>query len=238
MRLSRTLALGRRQTVSVETGEVLRRDHIIDILARNGYEALVYGLTNRRDVGDPVHMNDAQPVLAERAGIAKRGDIAISLRNISTVFLYRPSTGEIVWLRTGPWISQHDVDVLADGRLHVHSNNSFPKASKRLRPFSDVYVIDPQTDEIERPYHDVLTDVEAFNLAEGLSRILPNEDLFFEQTNSGWIFRAAKDRLRWEFVNQTRPDFVGRVNWSRYFAPDEISLDWLNTNEGEENERN
>lgn len=225
-------------TVSVETGKVLRRDHVAQILAESGYESLIYGMYVRNDLDDPVHLNDAEPVLFEQAGIAQRGDVAISLRNISTVLLYRPSTRKVIWLRTGPWIAQHDVDVLPDGRLHVHSNNSSPWNSKRLRKFSDVYVIDPTTDQVERPYYKVLEELGTFNLTEGLSRILPNGDLYFEQTNSGWAFRASEDGLRWEFVNQTRPDFVGRVSWSRYLLPEEINLDWLEANQGEENEWN
>lgn len=225
-------------TVSAETGKVLRRDHIAEILAENGYESLIYGLYLRNDFGDPLHLNDAEPVLVEQAGIARRGDVLISLRNISTVLIYRPSTRKVIWLRTGPWIAQHDVDLLPDGRLHVHSNNSSPWNSTRLRSFSEVYVIDPTTDRIELPYHQILSELGVFNLTEGLSRILPNGDLYFEQTNSGWAFRASPERLRWEFVNQTRPDFVGRVSWSRYFLPEEITLDWLDANPGEENEWN
>ncbi|MBI1246674.1 hypothetical protein GC197_02375 [bacterium] len=209
-------------------GKVLRQENIADILIANNYEGLMFGIPTDSD--DPLHLNDAQPVLTD-AGIAKRGDIAFSLRNISTVFLYRPSTKKIVWLRTGPWIYQHDVDVLPDGRLSIFNNNSLATNYRKYRDYSEVYVCDPQTDEITSPYREVLKESESFTLMMGLCRILPDGDLYFEQSEEARIFRTSPEHIRWEFVNATRDGLAGRLHLSRYFLPEEIDLGWLSRDE-------
>jgi hypothetical protein len=71
---------------------------------------------------DPTHLNDIQPVLAD-GPYWKKGDLFVSLRNISSIMLYRPSTDQIVWMKRGPWLSQHDVDILDDHRISVYDNN-------------------------------------------------------------------------------------------------------------------
>ena len=43
-----------------------------------------------------------------------KNDLVISLRNLSTILVYRPST-KIKWLKTGPWINNHDAQYLGDG---------------------------------------------------------------------------------------------------------------------------
>ena len=52
----------------------------------------------------------------------KKGDLFLSLRNVSAVLLYRPSTDQIVWMKRGPWIGQHDVDILDDHRIGIYDN--------------------------------------------------------------------------------------------------------------------
>ena len=57
----------------------------------------------------------------------------MSLRNISMVFLYRPSNNKVLWYRQGPWVFQHDVDVIWDLAPHdlailFHINEERPNA--------------------------------------------------------------------------------------------------------------
>ena len=79
---------------------------------------------------DPIHLNDIEPVLAD-GPYWKKGDLFLSLRNVSAVMLYRPSTDEIVWIKRGPWIAQHDVDILDDHRIGIYDNAVEERARRR-----------------------------------------------------------------------------------------------------------
>ncbi|WP_369817405.1 MULTISPECIES: arylsulfotransferase family protein [Actibacterium] len=59
----------------------------------------------------------------------QQGDLFVSMRHISTVMLYRPSTNRVLWLREGPWSSQHDVDIVDDHTIAAFNNNVFDKGS-------------------------------------------------------------------------------------------------------------
>lgn len=220
--------------VSPATGEIIKEFLISDILDSNGYGAL---LLNSYHSGctDPLHLNDAEPVLAD-VGIMKQGDLVISLRNVSTIFVYRPSTNQIIWLRTGPWFQQHDPRVLPEGRISVFSNNSYPELSAMQAETSDVYIIDPATNQYETPYHDIMKKMQVFTFEQGRSRILPDGDLIVEQTIGSRILRLTRDKPIWEYVNRTREGYVGNINWSRYYLPSEIDLRWLYSSSGEESD--
>lgn len=217
--------------VSPATGEIIEEYLVSDMLLENGYGALLFN--NFRLPNDPLHINDAEPVLKD-VGIMKQGDIVISLRSNSTVFIYRPTSKRIVWLRTGPWFHQHDPQVLPDGRIAILSNNSFPKLVQKHREASDVYIIDPATNEFEAPYQDILKKENVYTFEEGRSRILPNGDVVFEQTIGSRIVRLSRDKLIWEYLNCTRDGYAGNLSWSRYFLSSEIDLRWLDT-PGEKN---
>jgi len=54
----------------------------------------------------------------------------------------------------------------------------------------------------------------------GRSRILPNGDLYIEETDSQRILRISTDKVRWVYVN-ARGDITGALHWSRYIPSDE-----------------
>ena len=103
---------------------------------------------------DPTHLNDIQPVLDD-GPYWKKGDLFLSLRNISTVMLYRPSTDEILWIKRGPWIAQHDVDILDDHRISIYDNDVEARAPGKpyIAGTSQVMVYDFATRKISLPLH-------------------------------------------------------------------------------------
>ena len=101
------------------SGELLFARSVPQILLRHGYANWLFSIPS----DDPTHLNDIQPLLAD-GPYWKKGDLFLSLRNISTVMLYRPSTDEIVWFKRGPWIAQHDVDILDDHRISIYDNDA------------------------------------------------------------------------------------------------------------------
>ncbi|MEZ0242914.1 MAG: arylsulfotransferase family protein, partial [Sphingomonas sp.] len=102
-----------------QDGKLIGVTTVAEILDRNGLGHLWRG---RPYSDDPFHLNDIQPVLADGPHW-KRGDLFLSLRNLSMVALYRPATGKILWHQSRPWRFQHDVTILDDHRISVFDNN-------------------------------------------------------------------------------------------------------------------
>ena len=57
---------------------------------------------------DPIHLNDVQPVNFSSEYWEKE---ILSLRHLSMLVLYRPSTNKVIWYKQGNWRYQHDIDV-------------------------------------------------------------------------------------------------------------------------------
>ena len=65
------------------------------------------------------------------------------------MLFFVPKTGEIRWLETGPWLNQHDINDLGDGRYSVFGNNHVRPNNQFLDGHSEIYIFNPTSDEIE-----------------------------------------------------------------------------------------
>lgn len=208
-------------------GKIIETRSITQILLDNGFKGLL--ITGKRNYrNDIIHLNDAQPIHEDNK-IAKRGDIAFSMRNISTVAIYRPGENKIVALKFGPWLNQHDINILPDGRFSIFNNYSVTSVSNSGGTLSNVLIWDPVSGSVESPYEEILKQVQMSTGSQGRSRILPNGDVFVEETDRSRILRVSTDKVRWEYVNASEeaPKITGALHWSRYYMPDEIPLKWL-----------
>jgi hypothetical protein len=209
-------------------GEVLVRHSVAAILMRNGYAGLYLGVDQVSS--DRIHLNDAQPINRD-AGVARVGDVALSSRTLSTVFLYRPSTDEIVWLKTGPWLRQHDVNLVEGNRYSVFGNDVYARTGKNREELfgdsSQVYLFDPTTQEVATPYAEVLRSLNVRTVFSGRSRVLSNGDVFIEESDAHRLLRVSPGAVRWEYVNGESAQWTGALHWCRYLAPDKIDLSWM-----------
>ena len=211
-------------------GKIIKEWSITKILEDNEYFGLLYGVGFLE--GDRIHLNDAEPIL-EDDEFVKKGDVALSSRHLSTVFLYRPSTNKIIWLKTGPWLTQHDVNYIGNGKFTVFGNDAVRlNAKKQSSAYgsSSVYQYDMSTDKVTRAINLGIHNI--YNGSEGRSKLLSNGDFFVESTNSGIIYRLTSEgKIRWRYVNSVGNGKKGALHWSRYLSRDEVNLDWLsNTN--------
>lgn len=209
-------------------GRIISETSIREILLSNGYRGIFYGVG--RFERDRTHLNDATPILRD-SGIAKKGDIAISLRHLSLVGLYRPNTKKLVWSQIGPWLNQHDVRLLNGDRYSVFGNDNVRapkgKEDKLLSGHSEIYIYDSRTSDVVTPYTKALQSFAVGTITQGRSRILENGDAFVEETDRSRILRITKNAARWTYVNGTADGVVGALHWSRYLEPGEINLKWM-----------
>jgi Arylsulfotransferase (ASST) len=200
-----------------QTGKILQHTPLYQILADNG---LAYMVDGRPYSVDPFHINDIQPVLTS-GPFWQKGDVFISLRHLSMVFLYRPTTGAIVWHREGPWLSQHDVNILDDHRITIfdnHVSQGFGPAI--VEGTNKLATVDFRTGKVTYDYDAAFARHAIKTVSQGRGQILPGGDLFVEDTDGGRLMRMAPDgTVRWRFIH-TKPDGTRMVlGWSRYLDP-------------------
>ena len=206
-------------------GHLLEKRSFARILRNNGLEAVLLGHSNFSLMKDPIHLNEIQVAMRD-SRYWLRGDLLISARHLSTVFLYRPSTGKILWHQTGPWMNQHSVEFVNDHQISVFDNNVIsgaPTSYSFMTPEGSnrVILFDFNTSQVSQPYADLLAKARPITITEGRARVLPDSGLFIEETNYGRHLRFTQDRLLWSRVNDFDEQRIGAVSWSRYLTVDE-----------------
>ena len=212
--------------VDIKTGQIVSEYSVINILEKNNYIGLLYGVGEFEY--DRVHLNDAE-IIKKSDEYFLEGDIMLSSKHLSTVFLYRPSTNKIIWLKTGPWLNQHDVDYLGEGYFSIFGNDTF--RYNKIETYdvfysgsNNIYIYDYSNDKIEQTHSSNMKNIKT--PTQGLHEILNNGDLFIEETDNFKIYRFGKNIKRWDFVNLLDINKIGSIHWSRYLD-ENTNLEWL-----------
>lgn len=198
-------------------GEVLFNKSMAEILIENGQLALVFGAGVYDD--DPLHMNDIEPVLKDGPHW-KKGDLFVSMRHRSLVLQYRPSTNEVIWMQQGPWMAQHDVDIIDDHTISIFNNNVYDKGTGWfILGQSDVLFYDFETHEVTSPYATLTKSQDLKTLTEGLYDRAADGHAMIEEENSGRILITdPQGDLVAEFINRAENGDVYRLGWSRLMS--------------------
>ncbi len=225
--------------IDVKNGLQLYHKSLTEIFKENGLIALVHGMGNQ--VGpmgnDPLHLNKIEPVLKD--GLYwKADDLFISLRNRSLVFLYRPATNKIIRIIQGPFLNQHDVDILSDSTICIFNNNASsiafaPKAEKRtskdfsssINNFSEVLIYNLKDSTYTSIYKNQFIENKIYTRTQGQQQLLSNGDLFVESTDAGKVYLInQKQVLIKKYFNNPKPNGVERPHWIRIYE----NLNFLN----------
>jgi outer membrane protein assembly factor BamB len=208
-----------------QTGELLTELPFTEILARNNLLPLLFYATAASIEADPIHLN--QITEAKSSGeFWQQGDLLISARNLSTIFLYRPSSGKIIWHQTGPWLHQHSAFFLGDHQISILNNNSAAMGMQLGRlsalSFSGVMIYDFKTGSISEPWKKTLNEMDFLTVTEGRARVLDDGSVFIEETNRGRMMRVEPGRVRWVINNNDKNTKNLALTWSRYLTKSEV----------------
>jgi hypothetical protein len=208
-------------------GQLIEKRAFSQILINNGLQSLLSGFGPELNK-DPIHINQIQAAPSDTKHW-QRGDLLISVRHLSTLFLYRPSTGRVVWHQTGPWMNQHSAEFVGDHSISVLSNNIVagvpPEyAFLNTSDLNRVFLFDFDSGSVTEPFADLLAKARPVTVSEGRAHILADGGLFFEETNYGRHIRFTKDALLWSRVNDYDEDRIGMLSWSRYLSAYEARL--------------
>ena len=104
-------------------GKILYNKSVTQIFLDNDYKYLVFGQWIE-SFNDTIHLNDIQPVLKD--GLYwKKGDVFLSMRRLSMIMHFRPSTNKIINIITGPFYQQHDVDIISNKEISLNPLSKF-----------------------------------------------------------------------------------------------------------------
>jgi len=196
--------------VDPRNGRVKFIKSIADILTENGYQSLL----DLYYEDDAIHLNDIQPALYS-SKYWQKGDLLISMRHRNTVALYRPSTNKILWLKTGPWLAQHDCDFVDGKTIMVFGNDLLRQKDSLINGHNDIYFYDFEKNEITNSYTKVMKQLEIKTKTEGRCDLLSNGDLFIDESNNGKLYIINKDSVKMIYTERYDKNHIKMFNWVR-----------------------
>lgn len=169
---------------------------------------------------DPIHLNDIEPAFSDTEHW-KQGDLFLSLRNLSSIIHYRPTTNEVINYITGPFAQQHDVDIISRNEISIFNNNNFLVNNQN----SEVLIYDFKSKKFKNLFNEQLQKENLKTLTGGLSHIFNDGALMVEEQNHGRIilFNNSGEK-EWEFVNKDKNGDIGLISWSRIIE-DELFIE-------------
>jgi len=185
--------------IDENNGEILFEKSLTEIFKENN---LLNLLKKTHNLQDPYHTNDIEPVL-ENSATAQIGDLYVSIRHLSLIIHYRPSSNEVLNLIEGPFSGQHDVDILNDSIISIFNNNViigvFDDLQKKNSEspinvdLSNSSILSYNTiSNVFTPLYDSLFNAYSiFTGTEGLHQVFDQNKTFIEEQNSGvlWIIK-------------------------------------------------
>ena len=159
----------------------------------------------------------------------KKGDVLISSRTGSWMMLFRPSTGAVIKVIEGPFMSQHDVDIETDSTLIFFNNGG--QTLKGDRPdtwrLSDPIIeVAPQysgilryhigTGDFERIASEVFEENEIFSFTESLVDEIPGGGYYIEEQNSSVLWIIKDDEVLYKKILPSQHEgYHHLANWGR-----------------------
>ena len=219
--------------INSETGEVMFTKSTVDIFLDNNLKGYVFGLANGthdRTEPDPLHLNDIEPVLTDGAHW-KQGDLLLSFRNRSSVVLYRPSTNKIIRLIQGPFMQQHDVDILNDSTISIFNNASMNIGTTAIAKwkwenlpisyetnYSSIVQYNLADSTFTVRFEDHFREHELFSMYQGFHHQLTNGTTYVEDYTDGLMLFMNDDRVVYKKQSPNRLDtLVENPHWVRIY---------------------
>ena len=197
-----------------KNGKILFSKSVTEILIEHGFLNRIFSQQSHKT--DPVHLNDIQPVLKDTKYF-KKGDIFLSLRNLSMVILYRPSTNKIIKIIEGEFYNQHDVDIIDESRISIYNNNVFLNyKDKRIVKNNEIVIYNFETNSFSKKFEKTFIENEINSHSHGLVDFLQDGSAIVEDRMNGRIFYLSSEgEVIWIFNNLNSKKQIYDLWWAR-----------------------
>jgi len=202
-------------------GEILYSKSVNELLIENNIlpQNSAY---NTYQLGNPnlTHLNDIEPAFTDTE-YWKKQDVFLSLRKLSAIVHYRPSTNKIINYITGPFAEQHDVDIISDKEILIFNNNTFYVDGQ----YSEVLIYNFETKKFKKLLNDQLQKENFKTHANGVSQILKDKSLLVEESVHGRIILFNKEgEKEWEYINKDKNGDISVFSFS-WVVEDELFIE-------------
>jgi hypothetical protein len=210
-------------------GKVQKKVRIIDMVLRSPYARLLDMVPwyISKGAGDYLHTNSIEVLdgsAASKLPQANAGRLLLSFREINTIAIMDIEREEIVWAMRGPWLRQHDPDLLANGNILLFDNQG---GAGNPGGMTRVLEVDPQTQQIVWSYAGTVEQPFESEVRSSQER-LPNGNTLVTESDGGRLFEVTQaGEIVWNYVNpvrakraKDRQDVIPIVSWAERVPPD------------------
>jgi hypothetical protein len=213
-------------------GLTLQKISLMDAIHRSEFRRLLW-LVPYYSLQDPLHTNNVDVLdeqeaerLRKKIPAAAAGQVLLSFREVAggTIALLDIESETIVWAARGPWLSQHDPDVLPNGNILMFDNRGYFGEGGDSR----VIEIDPASGAIEWQYAGS-ADRPLLSHIRSDQQMLPNGNILITESDGGRLLEVNRDGdIVWEFINPVRGGHrIPVVNWAQRIDPGTLEADFL-----------
>jgi hypothetical protein len=216
-------------------GRTLKKIPLLEAVNRSGFRRLLW-LVPYYSLSDPLHANGVDVLdqtaaerLRRKVPQAETGQVLLSFRELAggTILLLDVATEKVVWAMRGPWMSQHDPDILPNGDILLFDNRGHFGAGGESR----VAEVDPGNGEVVWQYSGHAGHIFQ-SMIRGDQERLPNGDTLITESDGGRLLEVTPaGKIVWEFVNPVRGGKQNQripiVNWAERIAPGFLHADVL-----------
>jgi hypothetical protein len=181
-------------------GRVLREISFLKALIDHGAWYMLYATPKT----DPTHVNDIElvtPALARKIPGVEPGDLLVSARNPHALVIVSHRNGAILWEHVGPWVRQHDPDILSAGTISVLNNNDQGEnATNHVFGGSTIIEFDPKTERSITLFSKEFKEV-FYTWIMGTHQTLDNHNLLITESLQGRVLEVNEQgKIVWEYV--------------------------------------
>jgi hypothetical protein len=198
------------------------------LFGQSEWRHLLYTISSYARV-EPLHANAVRvitPAEAANFPFGKAGDVLMSFRELGAVAVIDPDAEKLVWATRGPWIGQHDSELLPSGNIMLFDNYG---NYSDVTGMSRVIEFDPKTMGIVWQYAGTKDEPLKSEIRSWEQR-LSNGDTFIVESNGGRIFEVTPaGEVVWEFLNPVRhtPQWSDKpmipiIGWAERIDPSTI----------------
>ena len=193
-------------------GRELKRVNLLQAMLRSPYARLLTTVPwyTTQDTGDHLHTNSVDVLDGSRAqklAAATAGRVLLSFREINTIAILDVEHEAIVWATHGPWLRQHDPDLLANGNILLFDNQGHVGSGGVTR----LVEFDPATRRIAWTYAGTAEQPFESEVRSSQER-LPNGNTLITESDGGRLFEVTPGGdVVWNCVNPVRGGTSGEL---------------------------
>jgi hypothetical protein len=147
------------------------------------------------EIPDAFHVNSIEIVDRNISGVAKKGDLLLSIRQLNLICIFRERSRELVWSwGPGQVQCQHNASLLENDNILVFDNGC-------QRGFSRIVEVNPRTKQIVWEYKTSPSE-NFFSFRRGGVQRLANGNTLITESDRGRVIEVTPEgKIVWEFLN-------------------------------------